>query len=322
MPSAAPGHVVRYQYTYRKLAAGAPAYSGYVDIALNPGTLYYREYRNGQAFRDVLYNRNAPQVLLFNHPQNRLNLFSELPHDAVSFIPFPFQDEAVARLVDLTPVQKRAVSGGSRSASVPGTLGKGAQAVPVQFRAALTPSPSGLKVSAFSIHAPDGEVASWAFTYGGQTGAASLPTTITRLTGAPILMPEDRERVLRREVVPPTHWRPDAQVRYTFVSDRPGEAPSVASLLSRANEQTTVIDRRDLKNVVRFTYQKEGGDLEKQVAVAQAQAKSSSSKGGTMLLGRWLNAGGYGLILPFVLGTLFLVGGLWSVLRRGAPRKI
>lgn len=323
MPSAQPGHVVRYQYTFTKVGTGTLPYSGQVDVASNQATLYYREYRDDQVFREVLYNRDAGQVLLFNHPQNRLDVFSQLPHNSVSFIPFPFQDEAIARVVELAPARNLTLPGGNKVVSSVGTLSKSMQSVPVQFRAELTPTASGTRVKTFSIRASDGEVASWAFEYAGNSATPALPTTITRQMASPIMTPEDRAKYQRREVVPLTHWRPDARVIYTFVEDRlvgEGAVSSEESFLRLANEQTTVVDRRDVKQVARFRYRKEGGNLAEQIAAAHSQGDSST--GGTPGLLHWLSAGGYVLLAPFVLGALCLIGGGWVVLRRSSlPSK-
>ncbi|MBC8136401.1 MAG: hypothetical protein H8F28_10990 [Fibrella sp.] len=316
MPSVSPERMVRYEYVYTKYGDGATTYSGSVDLSIDSTALYYREYRGDREYREVLYDRNANKVLLFNHPQNRLNVFSELPHDAASFIPFPFQDEAIARVVELSPAQTLALSEGARIISKAGTLSTRMHSVPVQFRAELIPAVSGSKVKTFSIRAADGEVAGWTFTYEAKKDGPVLPTRIIRQTGSPFMTPEERGRYQRREVVPLTHWRPDARILYTFVADRPAEpVPTMESLFRTANEQTTIVDRRDLKNPISFRYRKEGGELERQIQTARAQGDSANT-GNT--LRRWLEAGGYLLLAPLVIGALCLFGVVWSTSRRSA----
>jgi len=317
MPSSPPQHLVRYHYTYTKGAdgkeqAGAAAtqdsaYSGDVEVVVDGGTVYYRECREGREYQEVLYDRTEHHVLLFNHPQNRLNVFRDLPYGAARFIPFPFLDEEIARIVHMDTAKNRPVSSGSREISQAGTLGESAHLVPVQFQATLTNTPAGPEVGKFAIRAPGGDVAEWAFTYPVDGGEHKLPTVITRMVASPIMTEEEKQRFLRHEPVPPTHWRPDAQIRYTFVEDRQaqaGNAPSEASLIGSANEQTTIVDRRDLKNPISFLYRKEGGDLEAQIQTARMQSPLS---GGSATPDNAARIVGCLLLAPLLLGAGWIV---------------
>jgi len=252
----------------------------------------------------VFYNRKEHHVLVFNHPQNRLNVFNTLPYGAGRLIPFPFQDEQIAQLAKLPAAKNLALPAGAKEVSLPGEIGEKSGAVPIQFRVTMTQTPSGPKVGTFAIRAPDGDVAKWTFTYASENDTHSPPAVITRVSAAPIITEAERQRFLQHEAIPPTHWRPDAEIRYTFVGDQlppAAEAPSEASLLRSASEQTTIVDRRDLKNPISFRYRKDGGDLDVQIQAARLQGASPASPDNTARIAGCL------LLIPLLLGAGWVI---------------